>query len=55
MHTRTFNDIKLKDVPSVGGKNASLEEMLQKLTGAGSSQRNLPTCTRMGEARIPVQ
>lgn len=35
MYTRTFNDIDMKDVPSVGGKNASLGEMFQKLTGAG--------------------
>lgn len=35
MYTRTFNDIDMKDVSSVGGKNASLGEMVQKLTGAG--------------------
>ena len=32
---RWFKDLTIKDVPEVGGKNASLGEMYQKLTGKG--------------------
>ena len=32
---RWFNAIQLADVPSVGGKNASLGELYQELSGAG--------------------
>ena len=30
-----FNKIGIKDIPLVGGKNASLGEMIQNLAGAG--------------------
>jgi pyruvate, water dikinase len=30
-----FDELKLKDVPTVGGKNASLGEMYQKLSKKG--------------------
>ena len=32
---RSFNEISLKDVPLVGGKNASLGELYRELSGAG--------------------
>ncbi len=34
-YIKYFNDIDIKDVPIVGGKNASLGEMFQKLTAKG--------------------
>ncbi|MEZ4970652.1 MAG: phosphoenolpyruvate synthase [Flavobacteriaceae bacterium] len=34
-YIRHFNEIDINDVPEVGGKNASLGEMYQKLTGKG--------------------
>jgi len=34
-YTRWFNEIKIEDVPLVGGKNASLGEMYRELTGRG--------------------
>lgn len=34
-YIRQFNDIDINDVPEVGGKNASLGEMYQKLTSKG--------------------
>ena len=34
-YIRHFNEIDIKDVPTVGGKNASLGEMFQKLTSKG--------------------
>jgi len=33
--TLRFNEIRIEDVPSVGGKNASLGEMYQELTSKG--------------------
>ncbi len=32
---RWFSDLTLDDIPSVGGKNASLGEMVRELTGVG--------------------
>ncbi len=32
---RWFSDLKLEDIPSVGGKNASLGEMVRELSGLG--------------------
>src|SRR5689334_11074539 len=37
---RWFNDIRLEDVPQVGGKNASLGEMFQVLVQQGISVPN---------------
>ncbi|HCO83962.1 MAG TPA: phosphoenolpyruvate synthase, partial [Arenibacter sp.] len=34
-YIRQFNEIDINDVPEVGGKNASLGEMYQKLTSKG--------------------
>ena len=34
-YIRHFNEIDINDVPIVGGKNASLGEMFQKLTSKG--------------------
>ena len=34
-YIRWFNDIKIEDVPLVGGKNASLGEMYSELTTEG--------------------
>jgi len=34
-YTKFFNQLGIKDVPSVGGKNASLGEMYRKLTSQG--------------------
>lgn len=34
-YVKFFNEITIKDVPIVGGKNASLGEMYQKLTKSG--------------------
>lgn len=33
--TRWFNELGLKDVPSVGGKNASLGELYRQLSASG--------------------
>ncbi|MFA4942088.1 MAG: phosphoenolpyruvate synthase [Patescibacteria group bacterium] len=38
--TRFFNELNIKDVPSVGGKNASLGEMYQHLSKVGVSVPN---------------
>ena len=34
-YIKKFEDLNIKDIPSVGGKNASLGEMIQKLTPKG--------------------
>ena len=34
-YLRWFNDLRLEDVPLVGGKNASLGELYQQLRGQG--------------------
>ena len=34
-HVRWYGELKIEDVPQVGGKNASLGELLSSLTGAG--------------------
>ncbi len=34
-YIKFFNQLSIKDVPQVGGKNASLGEMYRKLTGGG--------------------
>lgn len=34
-HVRWYGELKIEDVPLVGGKNASLGELLSSLTGAG--------------------
>ncbi len=34
-HVRWYGELKIEDVPEVGGKNASLGELLSSLTGAG--------------------
>ena len=34
-YIRFFNELQLSDIPLVGGKNASLGEMYQKLTPKG--------------------
>jgi pyruvate,water dikinase len=34
-YIKYFNEIHIKDVPILGGKNASLGEMFQKLTAKG--------------------
>ena len=35
MYIKYFNDISIDDVPIVGGKNASLGEMYNQLSGKG--------------------
>ena len=35
MYIRWFKDLTIKDIPSVGGKNASLVEMYAKLKSKG--------------------
>jgi pyruvate,water dikinase len=35
MYTTPFNELSIDDIPKVGGKNASLGEMIQKLTARG--------------------
>jgi pyruvate,water dikinase len=39
-YVRWFEEIKIEDVPLVGGKNASLGEMYRELTGQGVRIRN---------------
>jgi len=39
-YVRWFEEIKIEDVPLVGGKNASLREMYRELTGQGVRIRN---------------
>jgi len=34
-YVKWFNEIGIEDIPDVGGKNASLGEMYQNLTGEG--------------------
>jgi pyruvate,water dikinase len=34
-YIKYFNEIHIKDVPILGGKNASLGQMFQKLTAKG--------------------
>ena len=40
MYIRWFKDLTIKDIPSVGGKNASLGEMYAKLTSKGMKVPN---------------
>ena len=35
MHVAWLKDLRMKDLPQVGGKNASLGEMIGELTGSG--------------------
>jgi pyruvate,water dikinase len=50
-YIKHFNEIDIDDVPVVGGKNASLDEMFQKLTSKGvhvpdGFTRDCPSCVR---------
>jgi pyruvate,water dikinase len=50
-HIRWFKTLGLNDVAQVGGKNASLGEMYQKLTGEGI--RTQRVCRYLG--RLPLR
>jgi len=40
-YIRWFEEIKIEDIPIVGGKNASLGEMYGELTSPGTRRREL--------------
>lgn len=42
MHVVWLKDIGMGDLPQVGGKNASLGEMIRELAQAGAGQARLP-------------
>ena len=41
---RWFTDISIEDIPQVGGKNASLGEMIQQLAAKGVQEIGRASC-----------